>query len=153
MLELVIAGGQTGWDQLGLIAARNTGFKTGGFAPKGWLTENGPAPWLAEYGLIECPVPGYPARTEKNAAWADVTLWGGTGDSSGYWCTRNAANKHHKAFGEVGDDPAELIAKRIILLDVKVLNIAGNRGSKCTQSPLEIEGFLRNVFQIVRKSR
>ena len=34
-------------------AARACGIPTGGWAPRGWLTEAGPAPWLAEWGLAE----------------------------------------------------------------------------------------------------
>ena len=55
MLERVISGGQTGADQTGLHAARACGIPTGGWAPRGWLTEAGPAPWLEEWGLVECP--------------------------------------------------------------------------------------------------
>src|SRR4051794_32052929 len=55
MLERVISGGQTGADQGGLRAARACVIPTGGWAPRGWLTEAGPAPWLAEFGLVECP--------------------------------------------------------------------------------------------------
>ena len=47
----VISGGQTGVDQAALRAARSCGIPTGGWAPRGWLTEDGPAPWLADYGL------------------------------------------------------------------------------------------------------
>jgi hypothetical protein len=43
MLELVISGGQTGADQGGLRATRACGIPTGGWAPRGWLTEAGPA--------------------------------------------------------------------------------------------------------------
>ena len=53
-LEKVICGGQTGADQARLRAARAAGIPTGGFAPNGRLTEDGPAPGLAEYGLTEC---------------------------------------------------------------------------------------------------
>jgi hypothetical protein len=55
MLDRVISGGQTGADQAALRAARACGISTGGWAPRGWLTEAGPAPWLAEWGLAECP--------------------------------------------------------------------------------------------------
>lgn len=55
MLERVISGGQTGADQAALRAARACGIPTGGWAARGWLTEDGPAPWLAEWGLAECP--------------------------------------------------------------------------------------------------
>jgi hypothetical protein len=54
MIELVITGGHTGADQAGLRAARACGIPTGGWVPRGWLTEAGPAPWLADWGLIEC---------------------------------------------------------------------------------------------------
>lgn len=52
-IDNVISGGQTGVDQAALRAARASGIVTGGFAPKGWATEDGPAPWLgSEYGLV-----------------------------------------------------------------------------------------------------
>ena len=44
MLEPVISGGQTGADQAGLRAAQACGIPTGDQAPRGWLTEAGPAP-------------------------------------------------------------------------------------------------------------
>jgi Circularly permutated YpsA SLOG family len=54
VIARIITGGQTGADQGGLRAARAAGIATGGFAPKGWATETGAAPWLAEFGLVEC---------------------------------------------------------------------------------------------------
>src|SRR4051812_12885514 len=55
MPERVISGGQTGVEQGGLPAASMRGITTGGWAPRGWLTEAGPAPWLADWGLAKCP--------------------------------------------------------------------------------------------------
>ena len=46
-------GGQTGADQGGLRAARACGIPTGGWAPRGWQTEDGPCPALANFGLVE----------------------------------------------------------------------------------------------------
>src|SRR4051794_20445226 len=43
-LTRVISGGQTGAAQAGLHAARRGGLPTGGWAPRGWLVENGTAP-------------------------------------------------------------------------------------------------------------
>jgi hypothetical protein len=40
----IITGGQTGADQAAVRAGHAAGIPTGGFAPKGWLTEDGPAP-------------------------------------------------------------------------------------------------------------
>jgi hypothetical protein len=51
MLERVISGGQTGVDQAALRVAKAIGLATGGWAPLGWETEDGPASWLAGYGL------------------------------------------------------------------------------------------------------
>jgi Circularly permutated YpsA SLOG family len=82
-LEKVISGGQTGADQAGLRATQAAGIPTGGCAPKGWQTEYGPAPWLAEYGLTERLKASYPARTGANARESDGTIWFGTTDSSG----------------------------------------------------------------------
>jgi hypothetical protein len=73
----ILSGGQTGADQAALIAASRAGLRTGGWAPLGWHTEEGPAPWLADYGLRECPEPGYSARTRRNVADAGAILWFG----------------------------------------------------------------------------
>jgi len=74
MIAKIISGGQTGADQAALRAAKADGTPTGGWAPKGWKTEAGPAPWLADYGLQECPVAGYPTRTHWNIRDSHRTL-------------------------------------------------------------------------------
>lgn len=68
----VVSGGQTGADMGGLLAARALGLPTAGFAPDGWLTENGPNPSLAEYGLV--PRGTYSARTCDNVQASDAVL-------------------------------------------------------------------------------
>jgi hypothetical protein len=74
MMAKIISGGQTGVDQGALREAKASGIETGGWAPKGWLTEDGPAPWLADYGLREMPTTDYPSRTRKNVDEADALL-------------------------------------------------------------------------------
>ena len=61
-------------DQAALRAARSLGIASGGWAPRGWMTLDGPAPWLAHYGLVEHARPGYPPRTEANVRDSDATL-------------------------------------------------------------------------------
>ena len=43
-LTKIISGGQTGADYGALLAAHALGLETGGWAPKGWRTEDGPKP-------------------------------------------------------------------------------------------------------------
>ena len=77
MLSFVISGGQTGVDQAALRAARTAGIPTGGFAPLGWSTEDGPAPWLhapnlarlEKITLVKEMAPG-----DYREAWAWVHL-------------------------------------------------------------------------------
>jgi hypothetical protein len=49
----IISGGQTGADMAGILAARELGLEVDGYAPFGYLTENGPTPSLAEFGIKE----------------------------------------------------------------------------------------------------
>jgi hypothetical protein len=81
MIIKVISGGQTGADQAGLRAAKTEGYQTGGWACKGWKTEAGPAPWLADFGLQECPIKGYPTRTHWNVRDSSMTLIIGVGSA------------------------------------------------------------------------
>ena len=48
MLDRIITGGQSGADQVGWRVARAFDIPTGGWMPKGYLTEEGPRPEFAE---------------------------------------------------------------------------------------------------------
>ena len=111
MLDKALSGGQTGVDQAGLRAARAAGIPTGGWAPLGWLTEDGPAPWLADFGLIECPARGYPARTRRNVLDSDGTVWFGSCDTAGYLTTHGEAITAGRPFliVEEGMLPSEVL--------------------------------------------
>jgi hypothetical protein len=74
MIGKIISGGQTGVDQAALRAAKACGIPTGGWAPKGWRTEDGPAPWLAEFGLQEHASADFADRTRANVGLAGLTL-------------------------------------------------------------------------------
>jgi Circularly permutated YpsA SLOG family len=75
MITLVISGGQTGADQAGWRAAQAGDIPTGGWMPKGFLTEEGPQRWLANvYGAREMPTKSYPARMVQNVKDSDGTL-------------------------------------------------------------------------------
>ncbi len=86
----VITGGQTGADAGALWGAREAGVPTGGWAPAGWMTEDGPDPTLAEFGLREAPgaIGGrrgdaYRNRTALNVIDADAVLLVGDASSPG----------------------------------------------------------------------
>jgi hypothetical protein len=79
----ILSGGQTGADQGALRAARSRGVPTGGWAPRGFLTESGPAPWLEVFGLRQLPNPDYAARTRANVLEASALLWFGNPNSNG----------------------------------------------------------------------
>ena len=119
----VISGGQTGVDQTALRTARAFGYETGGTAARGWKTDAGPSPWLADYGLVECRFNGYRPRTIQNVIDADCTVWFGDRDSPGGRLTLSTCVRLEKRY-LVNPTATELCAA---LETVKVLNVAGNR--------------------------
>lgn len=152
MLDMIISGGQSGADQAGWRAAKSAGIPTSGWLPRGCLTEDGPRPEFIEmYGAREHGSSLYPPRTEANVVLAEKTLWFGKTGSAGFHCTRNAARKHFKSFWEIGKDPAEMIANRIIMLNVNSINVAGNRESTNPGIGALVEAYLTEVFRIVKE--
>jgi hypothetical protein len=101
----IISGGQTGADQAGLSAARTLKLPTGGWAPKGWMTEDGPdEDLLKSYGLREHNS-GYRERTISNVKAADITIiisrkW----KSPGTVLTMNACRRANKPFIALNED-------------------------------------------------
>jgi hypothetical protein len=163
VLELVISGGQTGVDQAALRAARAAGIRTGGWAAKGWLTEEGPAPWLEGWGLKEAARPGYPARTGLNVRQSDATLLfdgGGPGSALTFReCLRHAKplrclTLHRPAAGVVAlalaDTPGD-VAAWVRGTGARVLNVAGARESKAPGVGALAERFLSLVFTRLRE--
>lgn len=144
MIEQVISGGQTGVDQVALAVAQSLGFKTGGTVPKGWRTDDGPAPWLGtQYGCVEDFSSQYEPRTARNVRDAQMTLWFGDIGSPGGQLTRklalieqNRQAPHYRWLFVTGkESPGTLTEIPEILSSIffgcsewlKVLNVAGNR--------------------------
>jgi hypothetical protein len=155
MLIKVVSGGQSGADQAGLRAARSAGIATGGWALKGWLVEtpdgrrSQPAPRLADFGLVECPEPGYPARTKANVRDSDGTLWFGAFDTPGFTATHDAALVMGKPFLIVYANSSRPSEARewVEAKGIRVLNIAGDRESKQQGIGTRVERYLGAVFR------
>ena len=155
MLKKIVSGGQTGVDFGSLLAAKEFGLQTGGYAPQGWHTEDGPRPDLKDFGLIECVDPGYPARTWANVRIADLTIWIGDINTAGYRCTDEAAVSLGKplwaSIAKLGETSVDDLAKNLHTKAVEVLNVAGNRESKNPGIEERTRLFLLEVFRQLRE--
>jgi hypothetical protein len=155
MLDKVITGGQTGADQGALRAARACGVPTGGWAPLGWLVETPDGrrdvatPWLATWGLVECPEMGYAARTRANVRDSDGTLWFGDWHTTGGRATLDACRNQDKPFLIVfrGATRPSQVCAWIEANGVRVLNAAGNREPKSPGLGARVERFMIRVFR------
>lgn len=74
MLKKIISGGQTGADRAGLEAALILNIPTGGFCPRGFMTELGRDLSLRKFRLKETDTFKYDERTVKNVLAADGTV-------------------------------------------------------------------------------
>ena len=135
MLKKIISGGQTGADQAGLDVAIKQGIPHGGWIPKGRMTEEGPLP--DRYNLQEMTTKSYPKRTEQNILDSDGTLIVSHGKiTGGSKLTVELAQKHCRPFLHLDLRSMSMsYASRMLsswLTDngIKILNIAGSRGSK-----------------------
>jgi hypothetical protein len=137
VLDLVISGGQTGADQAGWRAAKAAGIPTGGWMPKGFLTEVGARPEFAElYGARDLESPDYPARTRANVAMADGLIWFGDTTSPGGKLTLRLARERRIPtwiVGQPSDDRSDprviqpvLVSENLRFADVRRLMVAGN---------------------------
>lgn len=158
----IISGGQTGADLGGLRAARRVGFITGGWAPKGYLTERGPLPYLLKsYGLREHWSATYPPRTIENIRDANMTLIFAEKMDKGSAFTRDICFKLHKPvfhISSVDYNATDLDLLRSIS-DVwkwietrphHIINIAGNRESRSPGIGVKTTYFLIKLFEAMK---
>lgn len=145
LVDEIRSGGQTGADMAGLIAAQSLGIKTGGVAPLGFRTENGSNPELGSiYGLIEHESDKYPPRTMQNVDDSDGTIAFLLRNSVGTKYTIGYCHTHEWTFRstskddgyrpvlvikKITDKTTENIQQFLLVNNIKILNIAGNRES------------------------
>lgn len=130
----IISGGQTGADFSGISLAKELGFETGGWAPKGWKTSNGPQQKLLEsFGLIESEN-DYQGRTWENVRDSNATIRLAVDfDSPGEKCTMDAINYFKKPWIDINLlDPksTQEVIEFLVLVKPSILNIAGNTQGK-----------------------
>jgi hypothetical protein len=149
ILEKIVSGGQIGADKAALRAAKTLGYQTGGWAPKGFKTLDGPCPTLGnQFGLKELREPDYPTRSKRNVDESDATIAfrfhssAGTNKTIGYCITKEWAEAEgemdgshahfsdnvHKPVLVLFDfqTPSAVICRFLCQHHVKVLNVAGN---------------------------
>ncbi len=147
-LGKIISGGQTGADRAGLDAAMEAGIPLGGYCPKGRLAEDGRVP--DHYPLMELAKDGYAARTEMNVVESDGTLILNVGQvTGGTRLTLDCAKKHGKPYlvVQLDDEPKhDAVLRWIEMYDIKIMNVAGPRESKCPGLYDQAKAFLRFLF-------
>ena len=147
-LAKIVSGGQTGVDRAGLDAAMEAGIPVGGYCPKGRLAEDGRVP--DRYPLVELTKGGYPVRTEKNVVESDGTLILNVGKlTGGTKFTLDCAKKHGKPYlvVQMDDEPMhDAVLQWVEMFDIKIMNVAGPRESKCPGMYDRAKVFLSNLF-------
>ena len=129
-------------------------------APLGWLIESPKsrtalaAPWLADFGLVECQEPGYTHVTIANVQAADATLWFGRVDSPIAKLTLETLGSHGKTNLVIiqGHRPSAVVEFFRQNPWIKVVNITGNSESRVPGIGARTERFLADVFRQLRAS-
>lgn len=152
----IISGGQIGVDRAALDFAKEQEMETGGWAPKGWQTANGPDLSLKGFGLKE-HTGGYRERTIANIKDSDGTLiLAFNMNSPGTKLTLNEANRQLKPCLSIhlADPDPERVAKWIKRNQLEILNVAGNRQAPNVDIYKAAKIFLMVVFTrlTIRKS-
>jgi hypothetical protein len=150
VLERIITGGQTGADQGALRAARAAGLATGGYAPAGWVTEEGPAPSLAFYGLVELPGADDATRRRRNVEAGDAALLFGDRTSPRAQGFVTDCERHGRPLVWIQPGvsrPSHIVRWLRETPHVKVLMVAGNRESRAPEIGDRVAWFLGVVFR------
>jgi hypothetical protein len=158
LVRKIISGGQSGADVGGLLAAWDLGIRTGGWAPKGWLTKRGPNPQLGIlFGLVEHPSAFYPPRTAANIRDSTATVIFADELDKGSKLTARLCTNTHKPFIHICafDDNrfTELVSflrelsAGLIFDPTFILNVAGNRESRWHGIGDNVRRFLGGVIK------
>tara|TARA_Y100000034_G_C6871613_1_gene398022 strand:- start:1089 stop:1574 length:486 start_codon:yes stop_codon:yes gene_type:complete len=149
-LKKIISGAQTGADIAGIKAAKDAGLETGGWIPRGFITQAGPKPEYAElYNITEHSSDKYPPRTFANAKDSEATVrFAGNWGSPGERCTLKAIEQYNRPHMDVDfGDYTKVDEVREFVSQFEVVNIAGNSERTCR----DIEDFVyRFMFEVLK---
>ena len=154
----IVSGGQTGVDRGGLQAAMDMGLAWGGWAPKGWRSEDGTIPPLYRANMQELGSANYLVRTRRNVADSHATLivTNAYPLSGGTLKTRSFCEEMMRSHFVVSLDEADAVGKvqRWLAQFFEqehpvpfVLNVAGPRESKAAGIQECTHAFLTDVLQ------
>lgn len=148
MFEKVVSGGQTGVDRAALDVALEFGIARGGWCPKGRKAEDGPLP--PHYPLQETSSDVYAQRTEWNVRDSDGTLVLTRGrPTEGTALTVQIASRLGKPCLVLDLDEQPGLTAVVTWAkanQVKVLNVAGPRESRCPGISVQAAQFLRKIL-------
>lgn len=155
--DVIISGGQCGADKGALLGAEAVGISTGGYAPKGYRTEDGPQPeLLARFGLVEHESTDYNQRTYSNVEMCDaIILVARNFMSAGTLLTMEFARRLGKPLFEVHHPALQRLESEFLLKDIhdwlmyhkpSILNFAGNRESKAKGIENYTKGLVVRLF-------
>jgi hypothetical protein len=157
MLETIISGGQPG---VGLAAWRVAAayrVPTGGWMPRGFLTEEGPRPeFAARYGARELAADETLAQTRSNVRDSDGTLWFGETTTREAWEAVAACQELGKPCLTIYPGAAFRPAHVVAWIDqnrVRTLHVAGNRERDEPGLGERVEAFLVLVLEELGHAR
>lgn len=149
MVEKIVSGGQTGVDRGALDAALELGIPCGGWCPAGRRAEDGVIP--KHYPLQETASRNYNKRTTLNARDSDATLILNEGALEGgtaytFEVTKGLGRPCLVVDLKNGYELDE-IRQWLARHEVRVLNVAGPRESKCPGIAQRVCGILKLLFE------
>ena len=148
-VQKIVSGGQTGVDRAALDVAIALGIVHGGWCPKGRLAEDGP---IAErYQLTELDSADYTVRTERNVIDSDGTLILYQNRLSGGTALTNRFAKYYeKPLHRIRMDrdlKLQAVISWIKEHEIKILNVAGPRGSSSVGIETRAYQILEKIFK------
>lgn len=153
-LERIVTGGQTGADLGALFAASASEIETGGYAPHNYRTEDGPAEWLVDFGLLEGGIyrDQYGFNIADDISDGSIIFGKLTGGCS---IMREIIKMQHKKVLYIAGPPfvfrPDECATWMRSNQARKVHIGGNKESKTPGMQEAVQQFMLEVFELVKK--